>query len=193
MDDIRLAIAIRQGDSAAFKILFERYYEPLLAYITTFTHNPPHSQDIVQQAFVTLWLQRDKLNIEKSPKAYLYAIAHNGYIDQYRILKRRDEFFDELKEHALRERITDDKELTEQRIGRLKDIVKSLPPRCREILQLNKQENLTYKEIALQLKISVKTVEAQMRIAFQKIREGFKNDGMFLFMLLKRFKGFKSG
>ena len=56
-------------------------------------------------------------------------------------------------------------------------------PRCQEILQM-KIQAYKFKEIADQLDVSVKTVESQMRIAYIKIREGFK-DGLFLMLLFK--------
>ncbi|WP_339813618.1 sigma factor-like helix-turn-helix DNA-binding protein, partial [Zunongwangia profunda] len=57
------------------------------------------------------------------------------------------------------------------------------------ILIMNKMEGLKYKEIADKLDISVKTVESQMRIAFQKIRESFKNEEIILWMLFGRLSG----
>jgi RNA polymerase sigma-70 factor (ECF subfamily) len=190
MDDTLLVSAIIKGDSSAFKDLFERYYKLLVGYITTLTNDMDVSEDIVQQAFITLWKQRESLDVSKSIKSFLYTIAYNAYVDQYRKLKRQDVFFDELRLEAIREGIAEDNELLEQRISKLKRIVESLPPRCREVLELHKMEGLKYKEIAETLDISLKTVESQMRIAYQKIREGFEQDPMFLFiigMVLKKF------
>ncbi|UGU15312.1 RNA polymerase sigma-70 factor [Sinomicrobium kalidii] len=185
MEDVQLAQAIRDGQEPAFRQLFERYYQRLHAYITSFTRDRDEAEDIVQQAFMVLWSKRRKLDTGKSLKSYLYTIAHNIYIDQHRQLKRRNAFFDELKAAALRERIKEDEDLVEQRIQKLKSIVESLPPRCREILQLNKLEGLKYREIAGRLDISLKTVEAQMRIAFRKIRKGLSDDEFLLFVLAR--------
>ncbi|RAV29462.1 RNA polymerase sigma factor [Sinomicrobium soli] len=187
MDDIALAKAIHRGDEPAFQQFFKRYYQRLLAYVTSFTHHQEQSEDIAQQAFLTLWTQRHKLDTERSPKGYLYMIAHNIYIDEQRQLKRRDTFFDELKQRALQERIKDDEDLIEQRMQRLKELVEHLPPKCRRILQMNKLEGLKQKEIAQRMDISVRTVETQIRIALLKIREGFEDDEFLLFVLQIRF------
>jgi len=74
----------------------------------------------------------------------------------------------------------------EKRLEKLKAIIETLPEKCKEILLLNKMDGLKYREIAIKLNISIKTVEAQMRIAFQKIREGFKDNPLILFVLFKK-------
>ncbi|WP_255518108.1 sigma-70 family RNA polymerase sigma factor [Fulvivirga sp. M361] len=67
----------------------------------------------------------------------------------------------------------EDTESLEKRIEKVKQVVDSLPPKCQEIIRLNKLEGIKYKDIAVRMDISVKTVESQMRIAFKKIREAF--------------------
>lgn len=101
----------------------------------------------------------------------------------YRSLKRKETFFDELKEKALRDSIIDDKELIDNRIKRLKAIIETLPPKCKEILLLNKISGLKYKEISEHLHISQKTVETQMRVAYIKIRKGFDDDKLIMFFI----------
>jgi len=185
LDDVTLADNIKNDDENAFRILFDRYYKKLLDYAATFTNDLQEAEDIVQQTFITLWTNRKKINTTKSIKSYLYKITYNSYIDTYRKQKHRDNFFDEIKERALSDRINDDDDLVEQRILKLKTVIDSLPDRCKEILQMNKFDGLKYKEIALQLNISVKTVEAHMNTAFKKIRKAFKGDEFFLFLLYK--------
>lgn len=183
MDDSLLIEAIKNDDNEAFKIFFNRYYKPLVAYINTYTSDLSLAEDITQQTFITLWSKRSKLAVIKSPKSYLYSIAYNIYIDNYRKTKKQDAFFDELREKALRDSILEDKETLEEKLKKLKDIISTLPVKCKEILELNKLKGLKYKEIASKLDISEKTVESQMRIAFQKIRKGFESDELFLFFL----------
>ncbi|WP_282135765.1 RNA polymerase sigma factor [Seonamhaeicola maritimus] len=187
MQDLELIKAIQEDDRSAFKILFKKYYGMLVNYVTTFTGRKPAAEDIVQQLFVTLWVKRHGLNITKSVKGYLYTVAHRAYVDHYRSSKRKNAFFDELKEKAIRDSIQENKETAERRIQKLKEIVETLPPKCREVLELNKLSGLKYQEIAEHLDVSIKTVESQMRIAFQKIREGFENDPTILIFISKLF------
>ncbi|MCF6297083.1 MAG: RNA polymerase sigma-70 factor [Flavobacteriaceae bacterium] len=187
MNDLEAVKAIKNGNKMAFKHLFDRYYNRLVAYIVTYTHDHDQSEEIVQQAFINLWEDRNKLSIEKSPRNYLYAIAYNRFVDSFKKAKRREQLLDDLWEKSLRDRIVEDNEQLEKRIEKIKQIINSLPPKCRKVIQLNKREGLKYTEIAEQMGITVKTVESQMRIAFKKIREGFKKNSIILFLFKRHY------
>ena len=73
--------------------------------------------------------------------------------------------------------------MIDNRIKRLKAIIETLPPKCKEILLLNKISGLKYKEISEHLHISQKTVETQMRVAYIKIRKGFDDDKLIMFFI----------
>ncbi|MBD0833395.1 RNA polymerase sigma factor [Aestuariibaculum sediminum] len=184
MEDLGLIQAIANNDKEAFNSLFSKYYRPLVIYITTYTNDVPASEDIVQQVFITIWEKRLKLEGVKSLKSYLYKIAYNTFIDQYRTTKKQNLFFEELRQDILRELITENKEYQEKRILQLKKLINTLPPKCKEILELNKLRGLNYKEIASKLNISEKTVDAQMRLAFKKIRLGFEDNNLLLYIAL---------
>lgn len=188
MDDLEAVKALKSGDRKAFKYLFEKYYDRLVAYITTYCHNPSVSEDIVQQAFINLWDDKSKLNEGKSPKGYLYAIAHNRYIDTVKKEQKREELLNQIWERALRDRIQEDTETMERRIRKMKEVIETLPPKCKEIIYMNKIQGIKYREIAEQKGISIKTVESQMRIAFTKIREAFKGDSLLLFLLFGKLR-----
>ncbi|MBU2906603.1 RNA polymerase sigma-70 factor [Arenibacter algicola] len=185
MNEIEAVIAMKNGDRCAFKYLFNVYYNRLVAYITTYTHDKIQSEDIVQHAFIRFWEDKSKLDETKSPKAYLYAIAYNRYIDTVKKAKKQEKLLGQIWERALVDRIQEDSDALEERIQKMKQVIDSLPPKCKEIIMLNKIQGVKYKEIADQMGISVKTVESQMRIAFTKIREAFKGDPAMLFFLFK--------
>lgn len=189
MNDIEAVKALKRGDKLAFKYFFKSYYDRLVAYITTYTHDKMQSEDIVQQAFINFWDDRLKLDETKSPKGYLYAIAHNRYIDAVKKEEKRVKLLDQIWENALQQRIEEDNETLEKRIQKMKKVIESLPPKCKEIIHKNKVQGIKYREIAEQMGISIKTVESQMRIAFNKIRDAFENDNFLLFLLFKKYRG----
>ncbi len=173
LDDIELTYGIQHGDEAAFRRFFDRYYQPLLAYIHAFHHSRAESEDIVQQAFATVWIHREQLDPAQSPKGYLYAVAYRGFIDLKRKQGLKTAYLDDIKKEVLGMPDIEIDELTEIKIQKLKSFIDQLPERCREILLLSKMQGLKYQEIADKLNLSKKTVEAQMRIAYKKIREEF--------------------
>lgn len=182
--NIKLLKAIQNGDKSAFDFLFKLHYKHLVGYITTYTQDYQLSEDIVQYSFIKLWNNRNKLLLKTSPKNYLYTIAYNRYIDLYRKKKRDDELLRELCLENLRNNIDENHDVLEKRLTKLKKIIENLPPRCKEILHLNKQRGLDYNEIAEKLEISPRTVEEQIRIALKKIRQSFKDGQGFLFICL---------
>jgi RNA polymerase sigma-70 factor (ECF subfamily) len=185
MSEIEAVIAMKKGDRSAFRYLFNTFYDRLVAYITSYIHDKIQAEDIVQHAFIQLWEDKSKLDDTKSPKAYLYAIAYNRYIDTIKKAKKQEKLLSQIWERALVDRIQEDTDAIEERIQKMKQVIDSLPPKCKEIIILNKIQGVKYKDIAEQMGISVKTVESQMRIAFIKIREAFKDDDPLLFLLFR--------
>ena len=177
MTEQRAILALKKGDKKAFRFLFNLFYDRLVAYIITFTNNKMHAEDVVQQTFVDLWEDRNKLNDIRFPKSYLFSMAYYRYIDSIRKEKKKNEYIGDLWNTALRDRIEDDtEENLKIRIKRLNVIIETLPPKCKEIITMSKLQGYKYSEIAEILGISIKTVEAQMRVAFVKIRKAFEED-----------------
>lgn len=195
MEHISFNIKLQQGDEQAFKQLFETEYRPLLAYLTILTRDHAQAQDLTQQAFLKFWEKRKTLNVNQTPKQYLFSIGHNLFIDYYRRSNTRMEIIANLKHRALQEQFEETpSDHLQTRIDKLHTIIEQLPPRCKEVLKLNKFEGLKYQEIADYLHISKKTVENQMGLAFQKIREHFKNDDeLILFILFNFLKNKEQG
>ncbi len=185
MNNSQLILMLKSDDKKVFKKIFKQHYNPLLAYVITFTLNTHEAKDIVQNSFIILWNKRKCLSDDSSLKNYLFTVAHNLFITQYRKKATQLKLLDELKFNALNDRVIEDDTIAKERSKKLLDLIEELPPKCKEILLLNKQKGLKYAEISKTLNISIKTVESQMRIAFKKIRLGFKNDGVYLFMAFK--------
>lgn len=173
---------IKEGDKNAFKALFDLYYPSLCAFMRSYTNDMDSAEEIAQKTFFMLWQKRKKLDVHTSIKGYLYTMARNNFLQIQKQRKKQNLLLEELKYKVIQEEMNRDEEMQEKKIDQLKIIIEELPPRCKEILLL-KQKGLKYSEIAEKLDLSIKTVESQMRIAFTKIKEGFKNSSIFLFMV----------
>ncbi|WP_161554600.1 RNA polymerase sigma-70 factor [Sinomicrobium soli] len=181
---------LARGDEDSFTAVFHSYYGPLLAYITTYTRDRNLAEDIVQASFVILWEKRKKLDVHTSLKSYLYRTAYNLFADEYKEARKTSDYLEGLRKEALEE--VDDlgeEELLRQ-VKLLEEAIAELPSKCRKIFEMNKKEGLSYKEIAGRLGISVKTVEAQLRIAIIKIRKKLRGTPRILLLILKRKKLF---
>lgn len=185
--DKSIVKSIKEDDEKAFYTFFSAHYNKLFAYIMSYAMNRDIAEDITQQAFVNFWRNRKNIDENDAPKSYLYTTAYHLYVDYHRKEKIQYSIIDQIKAKAVEENDKESKELTERRLEMLKSTIDALPYRCRRILEMNKIEGLKYREISEILGISVKTVESQMRIAFQKIREAFKDEELFLFFLSRTF------
>lgn len=171
MDEKAIWRRIQEGESLAFKTLFEAYYETLYYYTLQLTKDSQFSQDLVQETFIKLWEKKNEVEIKTSLKSYLFRIGYNLYIDEKRKEKRNDLLLIELKYESLIDEIECEDSRLEEKINKVKYLVNTLPKKCKEILLLSKKEGLKNKEIAIKLNISIKTVESQISIAFKKIRK----------------------
>ena len=174
MKDEILWRRIQNNDNQALKEIFDLYYKVLCSYMIQFTHDVDDAEDIVQNAFIRLWTKRKHITIKSSIKSYLFRLSYNMYIDTYKKQKRDNQLLIDLKYEAINSILEEDVSITNQKIKRVKELIEMLPEKCKEILILSKERGLKNKEIAEKLGISIKTVESQIRIAFQKIRKGYK-------------------
>ena len=153
-------------DRDSFRKLFEENYNLLCNYINTYAKDWDLSQEIAQKTFVKLWEKREEITFSTSSKSYLFQSARNTLIDYYRSHKsanvHAEKYSDGIDEAEEMPVDDDHGAVITQKIAWAVD---QLKPKTREIFLLNKQEGLTYDEIAEYLKISKRTVEYNMKMA----------------------------
>lgn len=174
-----LWLCAKNNDSIAFKKLFETYYPLLCSFLLQYTLDKADSEEIAQNVFVRLWLKRSEIEINSSFKSYIYKSGYYEYINRLRKEKLDNRLIDDLKYKIIISELDNNDDILQEKVDKINSIIKTLPERCREILILSKWDNKKHKEIAELLNISIKTVEAQLRIAFIKIREAFESDDTF--------------
>lgn len=128
------------------------------------------AREIAQEAFIALWEKREQIDMNRSVRSYLSSSIHNKCLNVLREQKKFDRSllaFEGLSEKAADVAFSGEHRETEALISAA---IEELPEKCREIFRLSRFENLKYQQIADQLGISVKTVEAQMSKALQHMR-----------------------
>jgi len=167
-NDIILLNLIREGDRLAFRHLFETYFTPLCRFMHLYVHETTIVEELALDIFTYVWENRQTLNIQISLKAYLFQSARNKCLNVLRqkkltvSLNPTDMDFEETDVMSLE---------TEELYNLIQEAIMALPDKCRDVFQLSRTENLSNKEIAEQLNISVKTVEAQITKALKRIKE----------------------
>lgn len=163
----------RDNDLPAYKVIFLHYHNPLLRFSHSILHCRQSAEEVVSDIFLKLWIRRLTLPAIKSFPVYLYAMTKNLSIN--RLLKDRKEAFYSLDEIQTDLRIfPDDPEMlliSRELYRRIQAAMDTLPPRCRLIFRLVKEDGLRYSEVAGLLQLSTKTIEAQMTIALRRMGE----------------------
>ncbi|OWW25517.1 RNA polymerase sigma-70 factor [Zobellia sp. OII3] len=182
--DIFLIERLKNGEEEAFIYLVDHYNRRLYGYALTLTNNHALAEDILQNVFLRTWEQRKKISITASLQNYLFKSVHNEFINQYK--KKRSTMVLEQKYFNALEKATaahDDISL-EGVISKIKREIENLPPKCKEVFLLSRNEGLTNLEIAHHLNVSIKTVEAQITKAFSTLRKELATEYKSMFFIL---------
>ena len=165
---------LREDGDKAIDHLFKAYYSDLCKAAYRILPDANYVEDIVQDVFYELWRRREKLQITTSLKAYLRRSTVNKTLNFIRDKKLN--VFTEEETKADTEIAANVSQLIEAKELRLiiDKIVDSLPNRCRIVFILNRFEEMSYREIAEVLGISVKTVENQISKALAILRTRLK-------------------
>jgi RNA polymerase sigma-70 factor (family 1) len=169
--DAVLIKRLREGDTLALTELYNTYWQSLFMSAYNIIKDKELCEDIIQDIFMNIWHNREKLEINISLKGYLYACARYQVFNQFR--KNKDkihiEFFNDLDKRF--QYTTPETEMMHNElVQQINTIVETLPEKCQLVYKLSREEQLSHKEIALRLNISVKTVENHIAKALQTIR-----------------------
>ncbi len=167
-DDAVLAKRIKDGDHHAFKQFFDRYHGSLVSYLKRRGIDGETAEDIVQNAYIFIWERRSEIDPNKSLRAFLFRIGYTRALNHFRDTAKFDGKAD-LDLHTSQTKTSAKAEfnLTNQH---LQKAIQSLPEKRRAVFELCFLEDLTYRETAQTLGISIKTVENQMAHALKSIR-----------------------
>ena len=162
---------IRLGDRDAFEVVFRTYYAKLADYANGLVRGRDGAEDVVQEVFVALWTQRERLTTPDNLVGYLYRAVRNRSLNQLRHQRMVADW--QTKQAAEEPNYSPpaDREAQSAEIAEaVRQAVSTLSPRCRQVFELSRDGGLTYPEIASTLGISIKTVETLMGRALKGVR-----------------------
>ena len=178
MNDSELNILVKQmmgGDRDSFNKIFRRFYAPMVRFCCRFVTDVDVAAEIVQDLFVKLWMNREKLSINTSFESYMLRAVRNSAITY--INKERSHAETHLK--IYREEVENNDPSEELQSKNLeasyREVLATMPEKRREVFLASRFDGLKYNEIAEKLGISVKTVEAHMSAAIKQLKEGLSD------------------
>lgn len=171
-NDQALITLLKEGDEFAFAELHGRYKAVLFVHAYRMLGNEDEAKDIVQEVFTALWARRNDAPVIASLPAYLYSAVRNKVLDCIARKKTEEKYIRSLAMFMEEGENITDREIREKELTRLIEReISLLPTRMREIFELSRYENLSYKEIAEELQISDKTVKKQVSNALIILRK----------------------
>lgn len=175
-DEMVWAEQIRNGNTVAFSTLFDKYYIPLCEYAFRFCNGDQDlTEDVVQEVFARIWERRAGWVPKISVKSYLFRSVHNQAISNLRKAKHETPMNEAVEGSTPATDLTPIEAIHNDELDqRIQRAIKNLPERRREILTLRMIHELSYKEIADTLEISVNTVDTQLRRALKSLREDLR-------------------
>lgn len=159
---------IAEGDKEAFRVIFDKYYPKVLAFLQSFLQSYDDAEDVAQSVFVRLWFVRHTLVDVTRISAYLFRMTTNMAINWSKSRKTHlDLAYGDLPYQPLTEENLD----TDLRFARIVYAVNHMPDRRRKVFMMSRVEGLSNSEIAERMDISRKTVENHMNLALKELRK----------------------
>ncbi|MEI6049654.1 MAG: RNA polymerase sigma-70 factor [Bacteroidota bacterium] len=172
MNDLLLTEGLQRRDKVVFDYIFNYYYSSLCAFSNKYLDDHDASEDLVQDFFVSLWVEAPHLKITSSLKSYLFACIKNRCLD----FRKHHKVIKKFQAHILLtteegENTTDQYYAESELRQAIQKSLEKLSPRCREIFELSRLKSLSNQEISEQLGISKRTVELQISNSLKILRK----------------------
>ena len=172
MDSDDIFIGLKRRDEAALSVLFDTYYEKLYLFAEKYIYDSDKAHDIVQDVFLKIWENAERLELTSSIQHYLFASVRNGclnYLKSLQIEDRNNRKYAEAYIESQNVDMVDDEEL----LARVRQVLDELPEKCREVCLLRFVEGYKYAEIAARLDMNENTVKAQLHRGMERLKQAF--------------------
>lgn len=174
LSDPELMLHLRDGDASALETLVHRYWGPLIRYTTRLVDSVDIAEDIVQDAYVTVWKERAKWKPVGTVQAWLYRVVRNGALQRQRQIGLRERKAPDVARRL--GPVPTPFELTaeEELNAALQSAIHALPPRRREAFVLTRYHDLSLAEVASTMGVSTQTVANHVSMAVAELRRALQ-------------------
>ncbi|MCB0631833.1 MAG: RNA polymerase sigma-70 factor [Lewinella sp.] len=171
-------------DKMQFESLFRSHFRYLCNFAQQYVTDADAAQDICQKVFIRLWERREQMDPKQSIKSYLFTAVKNRCLNHIRDHKKyRSQILD--LECGDFDMVTEEEQLdVEELQTKIEQALSTLPEKCRQVFEMSRYQGMKYREIAEELDISQKTVEAHMSKAMKALRIQLKDYQLLLILLL---------
>ena len=169
--DKHLIRAIKGGDTKSFDELFEKYYDRYFSFACALLHDENAAEDVLQNVFLKIWIGRDRLDETRNLESYLLVSVRNEIFDHLRLKYNQTSVYDDVSE---KEDLSADIEagiaLSETSLM-MNQMISQMPPQRQRVFMMSRYENMSSKEIADRLGLSVRTVDNHIYLAVRDLKQ----------------------
>ena len=166
-----LIISLKKGDKKAFTTIYKLYWPKIYNFARLYLSSVSEAEEVVQEIFVKLWEARLFLNENEYFDGFLFIITRNAIFNQKRRSFNENHYKATILGGCEMEYTIEDELDSADLQTYIKKLIDELPPRQKEVFKLSRENYLSYKEIAVQLSISEKTVERHINEALKFLRK----------------------
>jgi RNA polymerase sigma-70 factor (ECF subfamily) len=176
-DDRTLMVGYRDGDIAAFEVLYARHKDPLYRYFLRHGMSRDKASDLFQEVWTKIIRAKDRYQPTAKFTTYMYRLAHNCYVDEIRRQGRTPVAAtgpDAIDPEEISGESGDDPERKAEQseaVARFRTALAKLPPDQREAFVLREEGGLSLADIAAVTGVSAETAKSRLRYAVRKLRD----------------------
>lgn len=173
MNQRKLILGLKRGDHDSYETLFDLYYVKFVNFADAILKDRTVAKDIVQEAFIKIWVNRARLDENQSLENFIYVIVKRLILNYMRDNKHVDSLGPE-NVNTVQSNVWGGQDLiliANETRHRIQDIISKMPPQRRTVFIMSRSKGMSNKEIADALQISIKTVERHMTLALAELRE----------------------
>jgi RNA polymerase sigma-70 factor (ECF subfamily) len=174
LSDKELFDLVKESNTQAFSVLFDRYAHTLLSFILKRTGSMTDAEDILQDVFASFWNRRDKIEVVDSIYPYLFKAAKYEVIDWMTRDQKRITHFERLIFPLENEPVgasnSDEKLMVKELTFLFDNEIAKMPTTMQSAFNLSRVEGLSIKEIAFRLSISEQTVKNNISLALSRLK-----------------------
>jgi len=170
LNELQQRIAI--GDESAFTQLYLLYGKRLIQFAYSLVRSRESAEELVEDVYVKVWANRSTITSIDNLTVYLYVSVKNKSLNLLsqkarELITAPFDFLDSSTDSFVNDPYN--LLITAEMMNRMQEAIDALPPRCKMIFKLIREDGLKYKEVAEILNISINTIDAQMAIAVRRI------------------------
>lgn len=174
-------VRLKTGDRSEYEKIYHEFFDLLYSLSKQYLMNTDDAEEIVQDAFLKLWEIRSGLNDQSNIKNFLYTLVKNNCLNQLRNKQNaarliKNYHYQELQYNYEALTKTSENYIQFQELKEKIDLaISELPDDLQVVFEMNRFQDMRYKDIALKLDLSEKAVEARMSKALKILRTELKD------------------